>query len=480
MKEILKEAIERALEEGASFADGRIVRRKSEEIYVKNGRPERIEAEEEIGLGIRVIWKGALGYASTNELTPKGAREAADMAVQMARGAHKAGHMEVNLSEEEVGEGSFKFPYHKDPFDIPLPDKVQFLLECDRLLNISDKIKVRESLLRSLREEKLFASSEGADIEQIITLCGGGISATAVEGEESQQRSYPAMDGNYAQSGWEFVESLDLPANAERIAKEAEELLKAPPCPSDERELIIGKSMLGLQIHESCGHPSEADRVFGYETSFAGDTFLTREKLGNFQYGSPLVNIVADATLEKALGHFEYDDEGVKAQRIEIIKEGIFQNYLTSREVAYKLGIKSGGCARADGYRNLPIIRMTNINLEPGDFSLDELIQETKKGLLIEEYSSWSIDDKRLNFQFAGEIGWLIEDGELKGMVKNPTYTGITPQFWNSLDALTDKSTLFLLGVPNCGKGEPMQAMYVGHQVPYARFKNVRIGVMKR
>ncbi|MBC7328677.1 TldD/PmbA family protein, partial [bacterium] len=201
---------------------------------------------------------------------------------------------------------------------------------------------------------------------------------------------------------------------------------------------------------------------------------------GNFRYGSPLVNLVADARLEKALGHFEYDDEGVKAQRIELVKEGIFQNYLTSRDVAYKLGIKSGGCARADGYNNLPLIRMTNINLEPGDYSLDELIQETKKGLMIEEYSSWSIDDKRLNFQFAGEIGWLIEDGELKQMVKNPTYTGITPRFWNSLDAITDKSTLFLLGVPNCGKGEPPQAMFVGHQVPYARFKNVRIGVMKR
>ncbi len=480
MQELLRKAIERALEEGANFADARIVRRKSEEVYVKNGRPERIESREEAGLGIRVIWNKALGFAATNQLTPEGVRETAKMAIQMARSAHKAGNMEVNLSEEEVGEGSFKFPYKENPFDIPLPDKVEFLLECDRLLNISPKIKVRESTLNSFREEKFFLSSEGADIEQIITICGGGISATAVEGEETQERSYPAMGGNYAQMGWEFVRSLDLPSQAERIAKEAEALLNAPLCPSDERTLIIGKSMLGLQIHESCGHPSEADRVFGYETSYAGDTFLTRDKLGNFRYGSPLVNLVADATLEKALGHFEFDDEGVRAQKIELVKEGIFKNYLTSREVAYKLGIKSGGCARADGYNNLPLIRMTNINLEPGDFSLDELVQETKAGLLIEEYSSWSIDDKRLNFQFAGEIGWLIENGEIKGMVKNPTYTGITPLFWNSLDAVTDESTLFLLGVPNCGKGEPPQAMFVGHQVPYARFQRVRIGVMKR
>lgn len=480
MQELLKKAIEKALNEGASFADARIVRRKSEEVIVKNGKPERIESNEEAGLGIRVIWKKALGFAATNDLTPEGVRKAGEMAIQMAKGAHKAGHMEVILSEEEVGKGSFTFPYKEDPFDIPLPDKVDYLLECDRLMNVSPKIKVREGILTSIREEKLFASSEGADIEQIITVCGGGISATAVEGEESQQRSYPAFGGNYAQMGWEFVKSLDLHSQAEKIAKEAEALLNASLCPSDERALIIGKSMLGLQIHESCGHPSEADRVFGYETSYAGDTFLTRDKLGNFQYGSPLVNIVADATLPNALGHFEFDDEGVRAQKIELVKEGIFQNYLTSREVAYKLGIKSGGCARAEGYSNLPLIRMTNINLQPGDFSLDELIQETKKGLMIEEYSSWSIDDKRLNFQFAGEIGWLIEDGEIKGMVKNPTYTGITPQFWNSLDAITDESTLFLQGVPNCGKGEPPQAMLVGHQVPYARFQKVRIGVMKR
>lgn len=480
MQELLRIAIEKALEEGASFADSRIVRRKIEEVYVKNGRPDRMESREEAGLGIRVLWNRAMGFATTNELTARGVREAAEMAIRMAKGAWRAGHMETILSEEEVGEGSYEFPYQQDPFDIPLQDKVDFLLECDQLLHLSPEIKVRESFLRSIREEKFFASSEGADIEQIITICGGGISATAVQGEESQQRSYPAMGGNYAQKGWEFVEELDLPTHAERIAKEAEALLQAPPCPSEERSLIIGKSMLGLQIHESCGHPSEADRVFGYETSYAGDTFLTRDKLGNFRYGSSLVNLVADATLETALGHFEYDDEGVKAQRIEIVKEGIFQNYLTSREVAHKLGIKSGGCARADGYQNLPLIRMTNINLEPGDFSLDELIRETSKGLLIEEYSSWSIDDKRLNFQFAGEIGWLVEDGDIKGMVKNPTYTGITPQFWNSLDAITDKSTLFLLGVPNCGKGEPPQAMFVGHLVPYARFQKVRIGVMKR
>jgi len=480
MENLLRIAIEKALEKGASFADGRVVKREAEEVYVKNGKAERIESREEAGLGIRVIWNRALGFAATSELNPQGVREAVEIAIQMAKGAHKAGHMETVLSEEEVGEGSFKFPYQKDPFDIPLPDKVDFLLECDHLLAVSPKIKVRESGLSSLREEKFFASSEGADIEQIVTICGGGISATAVEGEESQRRSYPAMEGNYAQMGWEFLESLDLPSQGERIAKEAEALLQAPPCPSEERALILGKSMLGLQTHESCGHPCEADRLFGYETSYAGDTFLTRDKLGSFSYGSPLVNIVADATLEKALGHFEYDDEGVKGQRIELVKEGIFKNYLTSREVAYKLGIKSGGCARADGYQNLPIIRMTNINLEPGDFSLDELIQDTKRGLLIEEYSSWSIDDERLNFQFAGEIGWLIEDGEIKGMVKNPTYTGITPRFWNSLDAITDESTLFLLGVPNCGKGEPPQTMLVGHRVPYARFPKVRIGVMKR
>ncbi len=480
MEDLLKLAIEKALEEGASFADARIVSKRREGIHVKNGGVERLEEEETKGLGIRVIWKGALGFASTNLLSNEGVKKAAEKAMEMARGSHKVGNMQVELSEEEPGEGKFVFPYKVNPWDVPLSNKVDFLLECERALNVSEKIRIREAFAESREEEKFYASSEGAYIEQIYRVCGAGISATAIEGGESQMRSYPLMGGNYGQEGWEFVERLDLASHAERIAKEAEALLSAPYCPSDERTLILGKSMLALQIHESCGHPSEGDRVFGYESSYAGDTFLTLDKKGNFRYGSPLVNIVADATLEHALGHFEYDDEGVKAQRVELVKEGIFSNYLTSREVAKKMGITSGGCARAEDYRNLPLIRMTNINLEPGDFSLEELIRETRKGLMIEEFSSWSIDDKRLNFQFAGEIGYLIENGDIKGIVRNPTYTGITPHFWNSLDAISDEKSLFLVGLPNCGKGEPPQAMTVGHRVPYARFQNVRIGVMKR
>ncbi|MBT9160737.1 MAG: Metalloprotease TldD [Dehalococcoidia bacterium] len=264
------------------------------------------------------------------------------------------------------------------------------------------------------------------------------------------------------------------------MASQAVELLAAPQCPSRVTTLIIDGSQLALQVHESCGHPIELDRVFGTEASYAGTSFLTPEKLGNFRYGSDVVNIVADATVPGGLGTFGFDDEGVAAQRIPIVKDGIFVGYLTSRETAARLDQQSNGTMRASGWNRIPLVRMTNINLEPGGWRFENLIADTDEGIYIETNRSWSIDDKRLNFQFGTEIGWEIKNGKLGGIIKNPTYTGITPQFWGSCDAVCDKAHWRMWGTPNCGKGEPSQMMHVGHGTAPARFREIRVGVMKR
>jgi TldD protein len=310
--------------------------------------------------------------------------------------------------------------------------------------------------------------------------CGAGFSATAIKAGEVQVRSYPnSFRGNFATRGYEWVEELRLLDHAERVAEEASQLLSAKPCPSKNTTLILDSSQLALQIHESIGHPIELDRIFGTEASYAGTSFLNPEMLGHFRYGSEMIHVVADATVPGGLGTFGYDDEGVKARRIPIITGGILVGFLTSRETAHRLNRESNGTMRADGWSRIRLIRMTNINLEPGEWTLDGMISDTDEGILLTTNRSWSIDDKRINFQFGAEIGWEIKGGILGEMVKNPTYTGITPQFWGSCDAIGNRDHWQMWGTPNCGKGEPGQIAHVGHGTAPARFRNVQVGVMK-
>jgi TldD protein len=299
---------------------------------------------------------------------------------------------------------------------------------------------------------------------------------------EEEWRSYPnSFGGDYAARGYEFVESLKLVENAEATQEEALALLSADPCPAGKKDLIITSAQLGLQIHESCGHPTELDRALGTEISYAGGSFLTLDKLGKFRYGSKAVNIYGDATIPGSLGSFGYDDEGVVAQRFPIIKEGVFVGYLSSRETAPIVGRQSSGAMRAESWHHIPLIRMINVNLEPGedDLRLDDLVADTSDGILVATNKSWSIDDLRLNFQFGCEIAWEIKHGKRVRMLKNPVYTGITPQFWNSCDAICGRSEWRIWGLPNCGKGEPPQTMHVAHGAAPARFRNTEVGVKK-
>jgi len=482
MEELTRLAVDAAKEAGASYADARYVCTRQESVATRNGLVEGLTSSESRGVGVRVLVGGAWGFAATSDLTREGIIGTARLAVRVGRASATALKEPVELADCDPIVDRVETPYDKDPFEVPLEERIALLLDCDRIMAQSAEVSLREGRLRCVREEQHFASSEGASIAQERTETGAGIEATAVGPEETQTRSYPGTHGGQMMTrGWELVDELDLPSRAGEIAREAEELLKAPHCEPGTEDVIIDGTQLALQVHESCGHPIELDRVLGTEASYAGTSFLTPDKLeSEFRYGSEQVNITADATLPGGLGSFPYDDEGVPGQRVDIVKEGIFSGYLTSRETAPRIGLRrSGGAMRADGWESIPLIRMTNINLEPGTWTLDEMIQDMGQGLLLRTNTSWSIDDKRLNFQFGTEIAYRIEDGQIVGIVRNPTYTGITPEFWGSVDAVQNRDGWVIWGVPNCGKGEPGQSAHVGHGVSAARFRKVRVGVLE-
>ncbi|MCE5200596.1 MAG: TldD/PmbA family protein [Armatimonadota bacterium] len=460
---------------GADYADIRIVHRDFEYTQVKTGKVENLESTSDYGFGVRVLYDGAWGFSSSPRVDDQDGLRVADEAVRIARASASTKRQDVKLAPVDVYEGTFKSDLEIDPFDVPLDEKIGLLKDADSIIRQNEKIKVTDCTMEFWKFNQVFASTDGSYIEQSKVESGAGISATAIEGSEVQTRSYPgAMGGDYRAAGYEFVKSLELIEHAEQVANEAASLLSAPVCPSGEHTIILDSGMLALQVHESCGHPIELDRVFGMESSYAGTSFLTTDKLGTFHYGSDVVNITADATIPGALGSFAFDDEGVPGQRVEIVNQGVFNGYLTSRETAAEMGWTSGGAMRADGWDRIPIIRMTNINLLPGDWNFDELIADTPDGLYMVEVKSWSIDDKRLNFQFGTEIAWEIKDGSLGRVLKNPIYSGITPQFWNSCDAICNEDEWHVWGVPNCGKGEPMQSAHVGHGVAASRFRNVK------
>jgi TldD protein len=467
---------------GVQYADLRVVSDRQRALASKNGKIGSANEAESFGVGIRVLTDGAWGFASTQDLTREGVEITAGKAVDIARASASVKQHETRLVPEKAYQDEWISPHQIDPFTTSIEENLDLLLRIDRELRSVQGVTLAETSLQFRRYDQWFYSSEGSAIHQVKYTTGAGYEAYSFGDGAIQKRSYPnSFGGQWQDRGYELISELKLEDNARRIGEECVALHKADKCPEGVFTIILDSSQLGLQIHESIGHPIELDRVLGMEANLAGTSFLTSDTLGQLKYGSDLVNVVADATQEHGpgLGTFKYDDEGVPAQCTPIIRNGLFTGYLTSRDTAAAVGLeRSGGTMRADGWNRIPMIRMTNISILPGErpLTLEQLIADTDHGILFQTNRSWSIDDKRYNFQFGTEIGWEIKGGKRGRMLKNPSYSGITTEFWNSLDAICSRDQWVLWGTPNCGKGQPQQVMGTGHGAAPARFRNVKVG----
>lgn len=463
------------LKRQVSYADIRFEEETSEGVRVKDGEVERLWDNLSTGFGIRVLWKGAWGFAASSLLTKAEARRVAEEALAQARATHIINQRKVSIKGAEPIVAIYKTPCQIDPFTVLLEERLVPLLEATSTPKDS-RVHTIEGFMEFNKTTKAFLNTEGSHITQEITLCGCGIQVIAIDGDEVQWRSYPdSHHGLFAARGYEHILNARIPENTPRVIEEALMLLKAPECPSGETTVILDGSQMALHIHESIGHTVELDRVMGMEVSLAGGSFLSADKIGT-RIASGVINITADPTIPGGAGSYAYDDEGVKARPVDIVRGGRFVGYLTSRETVTGLGLKENGSVRAEGWGSIPLIRMSNINLLPDSGTLDELIADTSVGILLATNKSWSIDHRRLNFQFGTEMGWLIKRGRIKGVVKNPIYSGTTPEFWQSCDAVCGKEEERIWGLNTCGKGDPVQTISVGHRTVPARFRKVKVG----
>lgn len=470
-------AVEAALAAGASYADARVVDTRTEKIEVLNQQVQGVDRVETIGIGVRALVGSSWGFYATADLTDAAARQAGARAAAIASASAGVPGPPVQLADVPVSEAFWESPFVEHWADVSLSEKVDLLVRVTTAMQGVTGIALARAELGFFDTNKWFVSSQGHRIRQHIVESGGGYDATALGERETQRRSYPQSFGQYETGGYETVRAWDYEGNAARIAEEAVRLLSADECPEGEKQLILEGSQLALQIHESVGHAIELDRILGWEAAFAGTSHLDLATLGRHRYGSELMQITADATIPGALGTFGYDDEGTPAQCVDIVKDGIWVGVLSGRDSAARAGLPPGGMVRADGFNRLPMVRMTNVGLLAGDSSLAEIIADTSDGVYMATNRSWSIDDRRLNFQFGTEIAWEVKKGKLGRMLRNPTYTGITPHFWARLDMLAGEKERVHWGTPNCGKGQPVQIGHTGHSAPPGRFANVRVGV---
>jgi len=496
---ILQHTISYLKKRGVEYADIRFEESVSEGVMARDGEVDRLWDNLDTGFGIRVLYRGAWGFAASSLLTETEARKAACEAISQAKAIAKIqgarGKGQGSIHKNPPVKIKYKSPCQIDPFSIPIEERLSPILKATSLhLNSplsalrSKKIHTIEGFMDFQKTHKIFLNTEGSFIEQEFFLSGAGVKVIAIDGSDVQVRSFPdSHNGIFRRGGYERIIEMEIPKNTPHTIEESLMLLKADECPSGEKTIILGGSQVALQIHESIGHAVELDRAMGMEVSLAGGTFLTPDKLGK-QICSKIVNIYADPTIEGGAGSYLYDDEGIKARRVDIIKNGRFADFLTSRETAKSLGKKpapagskqgSNGSVRASSWNNIPLIRMSNINIESGEGSLDDLISDTRDGILLKTNKSWSIDTLRLNFQFGMEIGWEIKKGKITRPLKNPVYSGITPEFWKSCNAICGKEEWQMHGLNSCGKGDPVQSISVGHGAAPARFSRVKIGAVK-
>ena len=472
----LPEAAELALEEvrrgGVGYADVRAGQEDGESVDVRDQRVEGVSSGTTRGVGVRVLHDGAWGFAATAQLDPDNIRATARLAIDVAKASQRLAS-NAGLDETSPPVGDYITPHQRDPFDVPLQEKIAYLLDTTESARQVAGLAFVDATYDIWKRRTVFVSTEGARTDQTILQVGAGFQCWAIGGGEAQVRSFPnSFRGQFTCSGWEDVLALDLPGNAPRHAREAVALLSAPDLPHRENAtVILDSSQVALQTHESVGHAVELDRILGMERAFAGTSFVQVGDRDKLRYGSDLISITADATTPKALGSFGWDDEGVAANSAPIIRDGILVGFLTNRETAASIGERSNGTARADSWGTIPLIRMNNVSLHPQEGDFDSIVADTADGVLMKTNRSWSIDDRRVNFQFGLEIAYEVKNGQLGQLYRNPTYAGRTTSFWGSCDALGGESDWRVWGVPNCGKGQPSQVARVAHGAATGRFR---------
>ena len=470
-------ALDTARARGATYADVRFDDGRSERIEVRNANVVTLDDAASTGYGIRALYDGAWGFAASDVLTEAGVDGAAARAVSIAKAGAAVARHRFGQAPVERYVDRYVTPVEQPPEDVPLGDRVALLLDAERALHATSRVTVGRAWLDLWRTTKIFYSTTGSRIEQLIYQTGSGLSALAVGGGDAQDRSFPGDVGLYQSGGWEIVELARLRENAARIGEEATQLLDAPQCPAGTFDVILGGSQVSLQIHESCGHAAELDRIMGWEANFSGTSFLDPAELGTLRYGSGNVSIVVDNAMPRGFATAAYDDEGSRSVPSDIVRNGILVGFETSRDTARLIGRDTNACVRAQSWQHVPMIRMCNLSLLPGSVSFEGLFEDVADGIYMESNRSWSIDDHRLNFQFGCQIGWEIRNGKRGRMLKNPTYAGVTPAFWQSCDAIADERSWVAWGTPNCGKGEPLQTGRTAQAASPARFRNVIVGV---
>jgi TldD protein len=483
MQKQIQQQIERIKSAGATYVDTRWYPfDESNFLMMWNGNLKRTAMARESGIGVRVLYKGAWGFCASSDLSDMGGIY--DKALDNARAAAEKVTFPVRLAEKDILEARFESPCQINPSDVPLAEKVAFLQELDEKLN-QKGVEQRISYLNFMHKQMIFMDSEGSQIEKLITEVFGEMQVTSKDKQGvSQLRSY-RLKRQGDTRGWESIDRQKFSENAERIIQELNAVLVAEDCPKEDRSVILLPGIMYLQTHETIGHALELDRILGYELAFAGGSFVTLEDFGKLRYGSNKLTARANGVLSNSPGSFGYDDDGVAASDNLLIDKGILVGAITGRQMVEEANARarrqifdgSSGANRATSFYRVPIERMTNINIDPGtDGSLDDIIKQTEKGIILDGDRSWSIGSNREQFHFGTEIGWLVEDGQVTQVVKNPTYKGSTVPFWNSLSAVGDESTWEVEFVDNCGKGQPNQIMQLGHGIPVCRFDQVRIG----
>jgi TldD protein len=476
-EELAGRALETAAVRHADYADIRFEDARSERIEVRNGEVIALRDDVSRGFGVRALCDGAWGFAASDDLSGPGVDATVARAVDIARASAAVGTTRFGMAPADAHVGSYVTEVEIDPDRVSLEQRVDLLIAAEYALHVNPAVRTGRAVLDVWRTKKEFFSSIGSQIAQDIRQIGSSVHALAVGNGDAQDRGWPGDRGLYMTGGWEVVARAGLIENAPRIGEEAVALLSAAQSPSGKLDIVLGGSQVSLQIHESCGHPAELDRSLGWEANFSGTSFLEPQLRGALRYGSPLVTILIDNTLPGGLATCGWDDEGSPSGTSDIVRDGVFEGFEMSRDTARLIDCTTNACVRAESWQHVPMIRMCNLNLLPGSHTLDQMIDEIEDGIYMESNRSWSIDDRRLNFQFGCQIGWEIKRGKLGRMLKNPTYAGITPEFWGSCDAIGEPSTWVPWGTPNCGKGEPMQVGRTTQAAAPARFRNVSVGV---